>query len=125
MILDILDYYELFKLSMMLCNRYKLTDRIGNYLLQLSLKYSNLSLFQNDWNGIAQTGAINKDILNCRFAQAALSHEVLHNVLAYIEPNYLELKPQGVELTEKNSLGMDTYRTLLHLGFWKKLVYLT
>ena len=33
LILDILDYYELFKLSMMLCNRYKLTDRIGRYIL--------------------------------------------------------------------------------------------
>ena len=32
-VLDILDYYELFKLSMMLCNRYKLTDRIGSYIL--------------------------------------------------------------------------------------------
>ena len=31
-ILDILDYYELFKLSMMLCNRYKLSDRIGKYI---------------------------------------------------------------------------------------------
>ena len=28
-------------------------------------------------------------------------------------------------MTEKNSLGMQTYRTLLNLGFWKKLVYIT
>lgn len=31
-IIDILDYYELFKLSMMLCNRYKLTNRIARYI---------------------------------------------------------------------------------------------
>jgi hypothetical protein len=48
-ILDILDYYELFKLSLMLCNRYNLTERVGNYILQLSLKYSNLSNFEKDW----------------------------------------------------------------------------
>lgn len=52
-ILDILDYYELFKLSMMLCNRYKLTDRIGNYLLQISLKYSHLSSFADDLRHVA------------------------------------------------------------------------
>lgn len=32
-ILDILDFYELFKLSLMLCNRYNLTERVGNYIL--------------------------------------------------------------------------------------------
>lgn len=37
----------------------------------------------------------------------------------------LSLKPAGTELTEKNSLGMETYVTMLRLGFWKKLVYLT
>jgi hypothetical protein len=28
-------------------------------------------------------------------------------------------------LTDENSLGMVTYRALLSLGFWKKLVYIT
>ena len=47
-IIDILDYYELFKLSLMLCNRYGLSDRIGRYILQISLKYTNLNLFRYD-----------------------------------------------------------------------------
>ena len=47
-IMDILDYHELFRLSIMLCNRYKLTDRIGRYLLQITLKYSNIDTFRND-----------------------------------------------------------------------------
>ena len=34
------------------------------------------------------------------------------------------MKPYGEHLDETNSLGMQTYRTILNLGFWKKLVYI-
>lgn len=51
-IMDILDYHELFRLSVMLCNRYKLTDRIGRYLLQITLKYSNVDTFRNDFTKV-------------------------------------------------------------------------
>ena len=47
-ILDILDYYELYKLSLILCNRYNLQDRIAKYIMQLSMKYSNLDRFRFD-----------------------------------------------------------------------------
>jgi hypothetical protein len=53
-----------------------------------------------------------------------LAHEALHNVFAFVDPKYLSLKEPGVELSDLNSLGMPTYRTLLGLGFWKKLVYI-
>lgn len=56
---------------------------------------------------------------------AALSHEVMHNVLGYIPEDYLNLKKKGEKLTDQNSLGLQTYKTFLRLGFWKKLVYLT
>lgn len=48
-IIDILDYYEMFKLSMMLCNRYGLTDRIGRYILQISSKYTNINTLRYNY----------------------------------------------------------------------------
>jgi len=42
-----------------------------------------------------------------------------------IESKFLELKQPGSVIDETNSLGMTTYRNLLSLGYWKKLVYLT
>ena len=54
---------------------------------------------------------------------SVLSHEAMHNVFSLIEPSFLTLKQPSQTLTCENSLGMDTYRSLLRLGFWKKLVY--
>jgi len=34
------------------------------------------------------------------------------------------MKGFGEILTEQNSLGMETYKCMLNLGFWKKLVYI-
>ena len=53
-----------------------------------------------------------------------LAHEAIHNVLSLIDANYLKMKSFGESLTHENSLGMQTYRNILNLGFWKKLVYI-
>jgi hypothetical protein len=45
-------------------------------------------------------------------------------VFTLLEPKFLSLKDENEELTPQNSLGIDTYRTMLDLGFWKKLVYI-
>lgn len=42
LILDVLEYYELFRLCLMLCNRYHMSDRIGRYIVSVCSKYSNL-----------------------------------------------------------------------------------
>jgi ribosomal protein S18 len=34
------------------------------------------------------------------------------------------MKDFGQKLEDDNSLGMQAYRTILNLGFWKKLVYI-
>ena len=39
----------MFKLSMMLCNRYGLTDRIGRYILQISSKYTNINTIRYNY----------------------------------------------------------------------------
>lgn len=47
----------------------------------------------------------------------------MHNVFTLIDPAYLSLKNHGAELTADNSLGLDNFRLMFALGFWKKLVY--
>lgn len=44
LILDALEYYELFRLSLMICNRYHMSDRLGRYIISVCSKYSNLNL---------------------------------------------------------------------------------
>ena len=41
-LLDSLESFELYKLCLIVCNRYKLTDRVGRYLVSIAQKYSNL-----------------------------------------------------------------------------------
>ncbi len=52
-----------------------------------------------------------------------IAHEAIHNVFGLIAPKYLTLKRYDEPLNESNSLGMDNYRLIFALGFWKKLVY--
>jgi hypothetical protein len=42
LILDALEYYELFRLCLMVCNRYHMSERLGRYLVSVCSKYSNL-----------------------------------------------------------------------------------
>jgi hypothetical protein len=53
-----------------------------------------------------------------------IGHEALHNVFTLIEPKFLQIKAFQETLTPENSLGIETYRTMFDLGFWKKLVYI-
>ena len=41
-----------------------------------------------------------------------------------LEPKFLTVKEAGEVMDCENSLGVETYRTMLDLGFWKKLVYI-
>jgi len=54
---------------------------------------------------------------------ALLAHEALHNVLELVSSKYLKLKDFDHPLTNQNSLGIENYRLMFSLGFWKKLVY--
>ena len=56
---------------------------------------------------------------------SVIAHEVMHNVLGLISPKYLTLKKFNEPMTVENSLGLQNYRLMLQLGFWKKLVYIT
>ena len=46
LVLDTLEYYELFRLCLIVGNRYKLTDKNGRYVAAICQKYSNLNQFR-------------------------------------------------------------------------------
>jgi hypothetical protein len=46
LVLDTLEYYELFRLCLIVGNRYKLTEKNGRYVAAICQKYSNLSQFR-------------------------------------------------------------------------------
>ena len=43
LILDTLEHYELYRLCLVICNRYHLQDKHGRYIAAICHKYSNLS----------------------------------------------------------------------------------
>ena len=47
----------------------------------------------------------------------------VHNVFTLVDPQYLKLKPYKESLNNMNSLGIDNFRQIFFLGYWKKLVY--
>lgn len=124
LILDVLEYYELFRLCLMLCNRYHLSERLGRYLVSVCSKYSNLHLQRFNLKILRDTSTLNEAWLQKQRLASILGHDALHNVFALIEPKFLQVKPFHERLTAANCLGIETYRTMLDLGFWKKLVYI-
>ena len=50
LVLDTLEYYELFRLCLIVGNRYKLSDKNGRYVAAICQKYSNLSQFRVGWH---------------------------------------------------------------------------
>ena len=45
-------------------------------------------------------------------------------MLGLIDGSKLKMKGFEEQLTDQNSLGLQTYRCMLNLGFWKKLVFI-
>ena len=54
-----------------------------------------------------------------------LAFEAIHNVISLIDKDMLSLKGYGEQLTNDNSLGMETFNIMFNLGFWKKIVYIS
>ena len=77
---------------MMLCNRYKLTNRIARYIFQISLKYTNINLFRNDLDKTKTIALANFTWHERQKVSSLLAHEALHNVFAFVDPKYLTLK---------------------------------
>ena len=120
LILDTLEVYEFYHMSLMMCKRYRLSGRQGRYLVLMCSKYSNLNRIRIKFNQIVQSEVLMEQQRAC----SLLAHEAIHNVLCLIDSNFLKMKSFGERLDEENSLGIQAYMTILNLGFWKKLVYI-
>lgn len=120
LILDILENFKLFKLCIFVCNRYKLNQRIGRYLVSVAHKYSDLV---NQNSSISPSLLIEGNNRKAKLELAFISSQALHNVLENINPDYLKSKKEGEPLTPFNSLGEECYQGLLLLGNWKKILF--
>lgn len=113
LILDILEYFELYKLCLVVCNRYHLSDRLGRYVTALAHKYSNLESLK--------PATVDRPGVQARQASVAvLGYTALHNMFEMINPEYLRLKSR----LNFQTLGLECFQALVLMGFWKKTVYI-
>lgn len=109
LILDTLEEYGMYRLCLIVCNRYNLVERAGRFIVSLAFKYSNLSMI---------TYPSYKAYPKEQIQRAAIAFTALHNVFEMINPNYLDAKKQNC------CLGLEAFQGMLLLGYWKKIVYL-
>ncbi|CDW72543.1 lupus brain antigen [Stylonychia lemnae] len=122
LILDVLEYYELFRLCLMICNRYHMSERLGRYIISVCSKYSNLHNHRFNLQ-LLKNSQFNQTWREKQRFASILAHEAIHNVFTLIEPKFLQLKDIDERLSKDNSFGNETYRMMMDLGFWKKIVY--
>lgn len=106
LILDTLEFYEFYHMSLLMCKRYRLSGRMGRYLVLMCSKYSNVGQ-----NRILFHRWIRNDYrVEQQRISSMLAHEAIHNVLCLIDPVFLKMdKEFGMELTDENSLGFNAY----------------
>ncbi|CAI2383785.1 unnamed protein product [Moneuplotes crassus] len=118
--LDMLEHFDLFRLCLVLCNKYNLKNHISRYLTSTCYKYSNLKLL-----GMSKILSINsKAFRNSQKQVSVLANEAIHNILKIIDPSTI-LQQCTEDLTKESTLlGGESWRYIYYLGFWKKLIYL-
>ena len=109
LILDTLEEYGMYKLCLIVCNRYNLVSRAGRYIVSLAFKYSNLSMINY---------YVFKVYPKEQIQRAAIAYTALHNILEMINPCYLN------SLNNELCLGLECYQGLMLLGYWKKAIFL-
>ncbi len=92
LILDVLEYYELFRLCLMLCNRYHMSERLGRYLVSVCSKYSNMHLHRFNIKLLRTNLSLNEIWLNRQRFASIIAHEAIHNVFTLLEPSFLSVK---------------------------------
>ncbi len=85
-LLDCLESFELYKLCLIVCNRYQLTERVGRYLVSIASKYSNLQLICT--NFITLFHPQHKEVQS---QISFIAHQALHSALELIDPKYLRI----------------------------------
>lgn len=119
-LLDVLESYDMFRLCMIVCNRYHITDQLSRYLTSVCYKYSNLKLLSTD-----SILKINDPLFRKQQAQVSiLANEAVHNMFALISPEMIQ-QVRTEDLRADNKVASnDCWRFLFYLGFWKKLIYI-
>ena len=108
LILDTLEHYELYRLCLILCGRYGLSERVGRYVSAVSAKYSNLNERRAQLQPANATAQAN---------YALVAHEAMHNVIS-LAGSCLSEQVRG------HAFRQSCFETLLLHGFWKKLIYM-
>ena len=122
LLLDVLETLGLYKLCIIICNRYQINSRLGRYIVAISQKYSNIKLLCD-----ASEKYVGENKGTYREMQAKnsiIANAAIHSVLEVVNPAYLKLKKYMEMVDETNSLGTYCYKSMLLLGYWKKLVYI-
>ncbi|KAL4461532.1 hypothetical protein ABPG74_016156 [Tetrahymena malaccensis] len=121
LILDTLEYYNIFRLAIFVCNRYKLTKKVGRYLISIAHKFSFLA---------HEDASLDFTLLNLtpekqkRIEKAIIANIAIHNLFEVINPEFIRLKEADEIANENNSLGIEVYRGFLSLGYWKKILFI-
>ena len=122
LLLDILENLGLFKLCIIICNRYQINDRIGRYIISIAHRYSNIKVVCDAYSKYLLV--LNNTYRQMQSSNAIIANTALHSVFEVVNPAYLKMKKFCDMIDNSNSLGLYCYRSLLFLGYWKKLVYI-
>ncbi|CAD8118879.1 unnamed protein product [Paramecium sonneborni] len=117
--LDILEHFKSFKLCIYVCNQFKLSSHLGRYLVSLASQYTPIT--KNNFkleNWIIGNNLKRKRLLD----QAIVAQLAFINILESINPIYLSFKNEE-QLHSSNSFGIDCYKQLIGLGYWKTIIY--
>lgn len=122
LILDILESFGLYKLCIVICNRYQINEKIGRYLVSIGHRYSNIKLVNEGYEKYALPDK--ETYLEMQANNSIIASKAIHSVFEMINPAYLKMKKYGEMIDERNSLGEYCYRSMTLLGYWRKLVYI-
>jgi len=120
LILEFLDQEGFYKLCILICNRYHLNDKIGQYLVNLAYNYSYF-LKEDVRVSFEKLSSHSRIVQQDR---AYIASTAINHIFELINPEYLKLKHKGEKMYEGNSLGYECYTQLISLGLWKKCLFI-
>ena len=112
LLLDILEEYKLYKLCLMICNRYQINERIGRYLISIGHQYSNIKIVTRAIEKYGPSNMIGN--ITMQINNSIIANKAIHNALEMVNPSYIKMK----------TFGDYFNKYMLLLGYWKKLVYI-
>lgn len=122
LLLDVLENLGLYKLCIIICNRYQINERLGRYIVSIGHRYSNIKLICDAYSKYSNLEA--NTFREMQLKNSIIANAAVHGVFEVVNPVYLKLK-RYLELVDvTNSLGVYCYRSMIILGYWKKLVYI-